>query len=69
MLHVKLVEIGPPVPVKKIFEGFLTYMGIWPSWSCDLNYLDPHWFPHPIDASYKIWLWLGKRFQRRSLKM
>ena len=22
------VEIGPPVPEKKIFEGFLPYMGV-----------------------------------------
>ena len=30
------VEIGLPVLEKKIFEGFLPYMGAWlPSWSCD----------------------------------
>ena len=28
MLHTKLVEISPPVPEKKIFEGFLPYMGV-----------------------------------------
>ena len=32
MLHTKfhgnLVEIGLPVPEKKIFEGFLPYMGV-----------------------------------------
>ena len=29
MLHTKFfVEIGPPVPEKKIFEGFLPYMGV-----------------------------------------
>ena len=30
MLHTNLsfVEIGPPGPVKKIFEGFLPYMGM-----------------------------------------
>ena len=65
------VEIGPPV-LEKIFEGFLPYMGMlawWSSWSCDLDFLYMHWFPLPIDASYKIWLWLAKWFQRRSLKM
>ena len=41
----------------------------WPSCSCDLDYLYIHWFPLPIDDSYKIWLWFAKRFQRRSLKM
>ena len=41
-----------------------------PSWSCDLDFLYTHWFPLPIDASYKIWLWLAERFQRRrSLKL
>ena len=28
MLYTKFVEIGPPVPEKKIFEGFLPYMGV-----------------------------------------
>ena len=26
--HTKFVEISPPVPEKKIFEGFLPYMGM-----------------------------------------
>ena len=62
------IEIGPPVLEKKIFEGFLW---AWrPSWSCDLDFLYTHWFPLPIDASYKIWLSLAKRIQRRrSLKL
>ena len=35
-----------------------------------ISYIHIHWFPLPIDASYKIWLWLAKRFQRRrSLKL
>ena len=51
------VEIGPPFPEKKIFEGFLPYiMGMAESWSCDLDYLYIHWFTLRIDASYKIWL-------------
>ena len=28
MLHTKVREIGPPVLEKKIFEGFLPYMGV-----------------------------------------
>ena len=51
MLHTKFVEIGLPVPVKKIFERFLPYMGMAASWSCD-NIL----FPLPIEAQHKIWL-------------
>ena len=64
------IEIGPPV-LEKNFEGILPYMGMAAkSWSCDLDYLYTHWFPLPIDASYKIWLLLAKQFQRkRSLKL
>ena len=63
------VEISPPVLEKKIFEGFFHIWAWWPSWSCDLDFLYTHWFPLPICASYKIWLWLAKQFQRRSLKL
>ena len=28
MLHTNFLEIGPPVPEKKIFEGLLPYMGV-----------------------------------------
>ena len=51
-------------------KGFYHIWALRPSWSCDLDFLNTHWFPLPIDASYKIWLWLAKRFQRRrSLKL
>ena len=51
-------------------KGFYHIWAWQPSWSCDLDFLYTHWFPLPIDASYKIWLWLAKRFQRRrSLKL
>ena len=51
-------------------KGFYHIWAWRPSWSCDLDFLYTHWFPIPIDASYKIWLWLAKRFQRRrSLKL
>ena len=51
-------------------KGFYHIWAWRPSWSCDLDFLYTHWFPLPIDASYKIWLWLAKRFQRRrSLKL
>ena len=58
------VEISPSV-LEKIFEGFLPYMGMAAILVYDLDFLYTHWFPLPIDASYKIWLWLAKRFQRR----
>ena len=51
-------------------KGFYHIWAWQPSWSCDLDFLYTHWFPLPINASYKIWLWLAKRFQRRrSLKL
>ena len=51
-------------------KGFYHIWAWRPSWSCDLDLLYTHWFPLPIDASYKIWLWLAMRFQRRrSLKL
>ena len=51
-------------------KGFYHIWAWRPSWSCDLDFLYTHWFPLPIDASYKIWLWLAKRFQRRrSMKL
>ena len=35
------VEIGLPVPKKKIFEGFLPYIWAWrPSWSCDQHHVN-----------------------------
>ena len=50
------VEIGPTVLEKKIFEGFLPYMGMVAILVFDLDYLYKHWLPHPIDASHKMWL-------------
>ena len=50
----------------EMLKGFYHIWAWQPSWSCDLDFLYMHWFPLPIDASYKIWLWLAKRFQRRS---
>ena len=35
------VEIGLPVPKKKIFEGFLPFIWAWrPSWSCDQHHVN-----------------------------
>ena len=55
---------------RRFLKGFYHIWAWQPSWSSDLDFLYTHWFPLPIDASYKIWLWLAKRFQRRrSLKL
>ena len=50
------VKIGPPVPEKKIFEGFYHIWAWRPSWSCDLDQLYKHSFPLPKEAPHKIWL-------------
>ena len=33
------VEIGPSVPEKKNFEGFIHIWAWWPSWSCDQDHV------------------------------
>ena len=64
------VEISPPVLEKKIFEEFLPYMGMVAILVMLPGFLIYILVPLPIDALYKIWLWLAKRFQRRiSLKL
>ena len=70
MLHTKFRANRPAAPEKKIFEGFLPYMGkagilvMWPG---------PHTqttFPHPMEAPHEIWLQSAQWFQRkRRLKM
>ena len=50
---------------RRFLKGFYHIWAWRPSWPCDLDFLYTHWFPLPIDASYKIWLWLAKQFQRR----
>ena len=63
------VEIGPPVPEKKIFLWFLPYVGMAVILVCDLDHLCKLSFPLPMDVPHEVWLSLAKRFQRRrSLK-
>ena len=46
MLHTKFHEISLPVLEKKIFEGFLPYMGVVAaSWSCDQHHVIRFSFP------------------------
>ena len=37
MLHAKFHGNGMPVP-EKTFEGYLPYLGVAPSWSCDQHH-------------------------------
>ena len=56
MLHAKFQDSRPLGSGEEDFKGFYHIRAWQPSWSCDLDYLYTHWFPLPIDASYKIWL-------------
>ena len=60
------VEIGLPVPEKKIFEGFLPYMGVG-GHLCHVSKsaVNKLSYPLPKEASHKIWLRLAQLFQRR----
>ena len=49
------IEIGTPVSVK-LLKGFYHIWPWWPSWLCDLDYLNTLRFPYSIDVSHKIWL-------------
>ena len=44
----------PLVLEKKIFEGFLPYMGV--AAICDPDPANKLSFPHPTEAPYEIWL-------------
>ena len=59
------MEIGPPVPEKKIFEWFYHIWAWRPFWSCDPDAVNKISFPQPKEAPHKIWLSLAKRFRRR----
>ena len=39
MLHTSFMEIGLPVPEKKIFKGFYHIWAWWPFWSCDQHHV------------------------------
>ena len=45
MLHSKFRGIGQPVTVKKSFEGFLPFLGMAASWSCDKHHINKFSLP------------------------
>ena len=56
--------------LKKIFEGFLPYMGMAAILVVWLRPNEQTFVPHPTEGPYEIWLRLAQRFwRRRSLKM
>ena len=65
MLHIKFMEMCPPVPEKRVFKGFY-HIGAWrQSWSCDQYATNKTSLLVPKEALHKIWLSSGKRFQKR----
>ena len=67
MLHTKFRRnrsTGSPL-AKKIFEGFLPFIGVAVIWSCDPNAANKLLFPLPMEAPHKRWLLLAKRFWRK----
>ena len=54
MLHTKFRENRPAGSGKKIFEWFLSYMGVAAIWSCDLDLGIKLSLPLPRDARHKI---------------
>ena len=50
------MEIRPPVPEKKIFEGFFTYMGVAAighvTWTIDINFGSP--FPRRLHINLAL---------------
>ena len=64
------VEIGPPVLEKKIFEGFLPFMGVAAILVMGPDFAIKLEMPLPKEAPHKISTRSAKRFQRRrSLKL
>ena len=58
------VEIGPPVLEKKIFDGFYHIYGHGGHLG-HVSWIINKLVFRPTDVSYKIWLRLAKRLQKR----
>ena len=57
---------GPLVPGKKIFKGFLLYMGVqFGHVTQDAG--NESAFPIPIETPYEIWLWFLRRRRLKSV--
>ena len=69
MLHTNFQGHRPFGPREDVF--FLCFYHIWawpPSWSCDLDRLIKLSFPHPKEASHKIWFQSDKQFLKKKKK-
>ena len=55
MLHAKFQDHRTSGSGEEYFESFLPYMGMQPSWSCDLYHLHTLSFPLPKEDSHEIW--------------
>ena len=55
---------------ENIFNGFYHIWAWQPAWSCDMDHLNKISFPHPKEATDKIWLQSAKwLLRKRSLKI
>ena len=69
MMHTKFQGHQPFGPGKEDILNCLPYMGMAAILvMCPEDSLSKFSFPHPIEASYDIWLWLAQLFLRRCLK-
>ena len=59
MLHTKLRGNRPTGSGDKIFQGFLPYMGVGPSWSCDQHHVIRFSFPCTRKLSLKNLVQIG----------
>ena len=55
MLHAKFQDHRTSGSGEEDFLRFLPFMGMGPSWSCDLDHLYKLSFPLPKEAPHKIW--------------
>ena len=64
MLHAKFQD---PRPLGSGEEDFKGFYHIWAWRPCDLDYLYTHWFPLPIDASYKNFALIGRAVSEKKI--
>ena len=66
MLHTKFRGNQSAGSREEDFEGFLPYMGMAASWSCDQHHINKFSFPCTQKFTYKFWLKTAKWFLRKA---
>ena len=62
MQHTKFQGHRPFGSTEQDLNGFTIIWAWRPTWSCDINHLNPNSFTHPMKASHEICLQLALRF-------